>query len=77
MARKSQTQTSSNVSCFVGVLTNFVFIGSTLFPAPGDCNVLCLLLRQSTGYGLDDRGVGVRVPAGSRIFSSPRRSERL
>jgi hypothetical protein len=24
-----------------------------------------------TGYGLDDRGVGVRVPAGSRIFSSP------
>jgi hypothetical protein len=23
------------------------------------------------GYGLDDRGVGVRVPEGSRIFSSP------
>jgi hypothetical protein len=23
-------------------------------------------------YGLDDRGVGVRVPVGSRIFSSPR-----
>jgi hypothetical protein len=23
-----------------------------------------------TGYGLDDRGVGVRVPVGSRIFSS-------
>jgi hypothetical protein len=22
-----------------------------------------------TGYGLDDRGVGVRVPVGSRIFS--------
>jgi hypothetical protein len=30
-----------------------------------------------TGYGLDDRGVGVRVPVGSRIFSSPRRPERL
>jgi hypothetical protein len=27
----------------------------------------------ATGYGLDDRGVGVRVPVGSRIFSSPRR----
>jgi hypothetical protein len=27
----------------------------------------------ATGYGLDDRGVGVRVPTGSRIFSSPRR----
>jgi hypothetical protein len=25
------------------------------------------------GYGLDDRGVGVRVPVESRIFSSPRR----
>jgi hypothetical protein len=30
-----------------------------------------------TGYGLDDRGVGVRVPVGSRIFSSPQRSDRL
>jgi hypothetical protein len=25
----------------------------------------------ATGYGLDDRGVGVRDPVGSRIFSSP------
>jgi hypothetical protein len=25
-----------------------------------------------TGYRLDDRGVGVRVPVGSRILSSPR-----
>jgi hypothetical protein len=24
----------------------------------------------ATGYGLDGRGVGVRVPVGSRIFSS-------
>jgi hypothetical protein len=31
----------------------------------------------ATGYGLDDRGVVVRVPAGSRIFSSPRRPVRL
>jgi hypothetical protein len=30
-----------------------------------------------TGYGLDDRGVGVRVPVGSRTFSSPRRPDRL
>jgi hypothetical protein len=28
-------------------------------------------------YGLDDRGVGVRVPVGSRIFSSQRRPDRL
>jgi hypothetical protein len=27
----------------------------------------------ATGYGLDDRGVGLRVPVRSRILSSPRR----
>jgi magnesium-transporting ATPase (P-type) len=31
----------------------------------------------TTGYGLDDRGFGVRVLVGSRIFSSPRRPDRL
>jgi hypothetical protein len=31
----------------------------------------------AAGYGLDDRGAGVQVPVGSRIFSSPRRSDRL
>jgi hypothetical protein len=43
---------------------------------------LCYVSRDSivgiaTGYGLDDRGDGVRVPVGSRIFSSPRRPDRL
>jgi hypothetical protein len=31
----------------------------------------------ATGYGLDGLGVGVRVPVGSRIFSSQRRPDRL
>jgi hypothetical protein len=31
----------------------------------------------ATGYGLDDRGVGIRVPVRSRIFSSPRRTDWL
>jgi hypothetical protein len=31
----------------------------------------------ATSYGLDERGVGVRVPVGARIFSSPRRPDRL
>jgi hypothetical protein len=31
----------------------------------------------ATGYGLDDRGFGVKVPVGVRIFSSPRRPARL
>jgi hypothetical protein len=35
------------------------------------------VLGTATGYGVDDRGVGVRVPVGSRIFSSPRRRDRL
>jgi hypothetical protein len=32
---------------------------------------------DATGCGLDDQGVGVWVPIGSRIFSSPRRPGRL
>jgi hypothetical protein len=32
---------------------------------------------SATGYGLDDGGVEVRVPAGSRIFSFPRRPDRF
>jgi hypothetical protein len=31
----------------------------------------------ATGYGLDDRGAGFRVPVGSRIFFSPRRPDQL
>jgi hypothetical protein len=31
----------------------------------------------ATGYGLDDRRVGVRIPEGSRSFSSLRRPDRL
>jgi hypothetical protein len=31
----------------------------------------------ATCYGLDDRGVGVQVPVGVRIFTSPNRPDRL
>jgi hypothetical protein len=31
----------------------------------------------ATGYGLDDQGVGVRVPVGSKIFTSPYHPDRL
>jgi hypothetical protein len=30
-----------------------------------------------TGYGLDDRGIGVQLLVGSRIFSSPCHPDRL
>jgi hypothetical protein len=32
---------------------------------------------SAVGYGLDDRGVEVRAPIGSRIFISPCRRDRL
>jgi hypothetical protein len=35
------------------------------------------VVGAATGYGLGDRGVGVRVPAWSRMFSFPRRSDRF
>jgi hypothetical protein len=34
-------------------------------------------VRIATGYGLDDEGVGVRVPMWARIFTSPFRPDRL
>jgi hypothetical protein len=45
-------------------------------------NSECTIYRDSvvgiaTGYVLDDQGIGVRVPVGLRIFSSPRRPDRL
>jgi hypothetical protein len=39
--------------------------------------VLHSVVGIATGYWLDDGGIGVRVPVGSRIFSSPNRPDRL
>jgi hypothetical protein len=33
------------------------------------------IIYIATGYGLDSRGVGVRVPVGTRFFSSPRHAD--
>jgi hypothetical protein len=35
------------------------------------------IVSRVTGYGLDDRGVGVQVPVKSKIFSSTHRPDRL
>jgi hypothetical protein len=42
-------------------------------------NIILYYIRVgiATGYGLDDREVGVRVPVGSGIFTSPYRPDRL
>jgi hypothetical protein len=47
---------------------------------PGSSVGILVVLQAriaQTGYGLDDRGVEVRVPVGSRIFSSPSRPDWL
>jgi hypothetical protein len=41
------------------------------------CSPSMIIGGVETGYGLDDRGVGVRVLVGPRSFSSPRRPDRL
>jgi hypothetical protein len=41
------------------------------------CIFYLRILLSHLRYGLDGRGVGVRVPVGSRIFSSPRRPDRF
>jgi hypothetical protein len=59
--------------------------GQCLRPRCG-CSTFLIIVRSvgrdnavgiATGYGLDYRGVGVRVPVVSRIFSSPRHPHRL
>jgi hypothetical protein len=35
------------------------------------------VVDTATGYGLDGRGVSIRVPVGARFFSSPHRPDRL
>jgi hypothetical protein len=41
------------------------------------CGLINDYFGKPTGYGIDYRGVGVRVPVGSRIFTSSQRLDRL
>jgi hypothetical protein len=59
--------------------TAITFHYTTKLNIPEDTN---LHIRQhsvgvAAGYELDDRGFRIRVPIGSRIFSSPRRPHLL
>jgi hypothetical protein len=65
---KIQNATGSNLGQETGYLdkrTSVVFLSSYS------------VVGIATSYGLDDQGVGVRVPVGSRMFSSPDRPDRL
>jgi hypothetical protein len=67
------------------MLFSFAVLAHGLFPSIRSTSILGPFLHPEmdsavgivTGYGLDDRGVGVRVSVGVRIFSSPRRPDRL
>jgi hypothetical protein len=60
---------------------------SCMHTATGCCNVILIMsswngsrdsvIGTVTGYGLTERGLGVRVPVGSRILSPPCRPNRL
>jgi hypothetical protein len=62
------------ISCYLDVPRHYSYFQNVFFfrMESRDSSV-----GIATGYGLGDRGVGVRVPGGSRIFSSPRRPDRF
>jgi hypothetical protein len=64
---------SYSISSFSLFLLSFYFYSSYCF----SIRSLYSIVAIATGYGLEDRGVGVRVPVGSRIFSSPKRPDQL
>jgi hypothetical protein len=57
------------IHCFGGGTPQF---GTTMYGRSWDS-----VVGIATSYWLDGRGVGVRVPVGSRIFSSPSRPDRF
>jgi hypothetical protein len=63
-----------NFRTFIGkkIFWKYFFLSLKIFRDSRDSSV-----GIATGYGMDDRGVGVRVPVGLRIFYSLRRPDRL
>jgi hypothetical protein len=61
----------------------YVSASQSLCPRPKIWSHICLSRSRdsavgiATGYRLDDEGVGVRVPVGTRNFTSPCRPDRL
>jgi hypothetical protein len=83
---------SSSISHSTRIVLQLVDIGTAVFFQLHSSEyfhiIIIIIIRSSskswdsavsiaTGYGLDDQGVGVRVPVGARIFTPPCRSDRL
>jgi hypothetical protein len=65
---------------FLSAISFFLSWNILLSPQPmkGDVTFLIISATKNTrSWEVDDRRVGVRVPVGSRIFSLPRRPDRL
>jgi hypothetical protein len=60
------------VRCLISTWTNLSFLLLHFYNWSPDS-----VVGIATGYEVHDRGVRVRVPVGSRIFSSPRHPDRL
>jgi hypothetical protein len=77
---RGETEPAGEYTCFYGKGSenheldtgSFFFVRKRIISRSRDSSV-----GIATGYGLDDWGVGVRVPVASRIFSSARRPDRL
>jgi hypothetical protein len=68
------------VTYFLTLPRRYMFALSCQYTNKITLKLTALVLNRAgiaTGYGLDDQGVGVRVPVGARIFSSLCRPDRL
>jgi hypothetical protein len=74
------TETNKTAEIIVKILENLLGRGHTVW-MDNFYNSSNLardsVVGTATSYMLDDRGVGIQVPVGPRIFSSPDRPDRL
>jgi hypothetical protein len=74
---RTRKQALTPVAFTQGDVTQLRAVCSRVRLAHLTLNGVFIRVGIATGYGLDDRGVRVRVPVGLRTFSSPRRPDRL
>jgi hypothetical protein len=74
---KLRSTTWTNEQSFTSVYRVYSVSNTIFWSGFVKCKSRDRVVGIATGYGLDDRGVGVQVPIGSRIFSPPRRPDRL
>jgi hypothetical protein len=79
---KNSVTTCQKIHCFSITKTNWLMLYTAIIAVSFHNHTKHIRNRDSavgiaTGYGLDGRGVGVRVPVRARFFTSPRRPDVL